>query len=334
MIKVIYLISSFFLSSFLSAQNRFENLFLELPLDSSREQIYDAIKKREFTKEKGYSTLTNNGKIIPTYFGSLNTEYKNLINKKADSIDIQLSKGSISAPEENTYNDLLIFCSYYHFSNKKHADSFFKKKKEEIKTITNKEPYHYDNYLENDKNGYGEKWLDLNNKHLDLGLIITKNKTTYTIQIEYSRYEGSKKLKEQMEISQKELIEYEIDTDSIYTFRNVQNIPTINKCSSDLNKDDLRECVEKNIKKYITRKFDMSIAEKNLNSGKHTIFAKFIIDKIGRTVNIRVHSKNEKVSNHLKKVINSLPKMIPANHNGKKVNTAYGFPLIFRIDDK
>ena len=332
--EIIYLVL-LCLSSLVNAQNEIETLFLDLPINSSRDVIYNRIEKVAVTSQTK-NTIIGRGEKIKTYNGFLNENKKNQINKVSDTISIDLSTGRRNLGK-NTYQDLLIISINYHFSNKQDAYKFFLKKKKEIDVITNEESHHYDNSFENiDKsvryNGFSEKWFNLYDNHTDLDITFKKNtENNFTVALKYSRNEGQPKFTEQYMIETKKITEYNINKDSIYTIENLDNIPLPAECNPDLGKDDLIKCFDNSIRKYVFRKFDMNIASDNLTIGEHRMSSKFIIDKFGEIVNIMVRSENKKVSTHLKKVLNNIPKMKPGTYGGKNVNVSYLLNLTVKI---
>lgn len=56
------------------AQNDLNQLFFNLPLESSRDSIYSAIKKYGFIEKKSNGTVSQNDTIIKTFGGYLKIE--------------------------------------------------------------------------------------------------------------------------------------------------------------------------------------------------------------------------------------------------------------------
>ena len=154
--KILLIILLQFLSLLNShAQNDINKLFFNLPLESSRDTIYSSIKKFGFIEKISNRTISQNDKVIKTFYG-----YLDIKNNTADSIKIQLSTGSSSIENEKYYQNLLIVWTYHHFSNVKTAKEFYHVKKNEIKKILYERPYHFKNYFEdsNITTGYSDKF--------------------------------------------------------------------------------------------------------------------------------------------------------------------------------
>ena len=95
--KILLIILLQFLSLLNShAQNDINKLFFNLPLESSRDTIYSSIKKFGFIEKISNRTISQNDKVIKTFYG-----YLDIKNNTADSIKIQLSTGSSSIETKN-----------------------------------------------------------------------------------------------------------------------------------------------------------------------------------------------------------------------------------------
>ncbi|MFD0991584.1 energy transducer TonB [Tenacibaculum geojense] len=71
------------------------------------------------------------------------------------------------------------------------------------------------------------------------------------------------------------------------------------------------------------------------NNIEGRVYAYFVIDKNGDVVNIKTRGpKNgELLAESIKKLIDKLPKFVPAENNGSKVNVKYTFPINFKLSE-
>ncbi len=98
------------------------------------------------------------------------------------------------------------------------------------------------------------------------------------------------------------------------------------------NKQKLRECMSKKIKRFIDRKFDKSLAEDLGATGTIRINVQFIVDKDGKIKDIRTASRYKELEMEARRVISQLPRMQPGQQRGKPTKVRYILPIIFRIE--
>ena len=195
-----YLKVLFFLITSLSySQNtKTNNLFFKIPLNESRDLIYMyCVESNLFIKEESKNEITKNGKEIKVFSGYLKKLNPELIKRKIDSVEIQLSTGRTSNENEKESNELLILWSYYYTSDSISAKNLYNEFKKQISEICKEKPYHFQNFVkeENDLEerliGYSKKWYFKNEENLEMELkyeIVEDNKK-YLIRVQYSRFE-------------------------------------------------------------------------------------------------------------------------------------------------
>ena len=64
-----------------------------------------------------------------------------------------------------------------------------------------------------------------------------------------------------------------------------------------------------------------------LSAGKKRIFIGFKIDKEGNIIDVQARAPHIDIKEEVLLVMSSLPKMIPAENKGKKLNVKYSIPL-------
>ncbi len=112
-------------------------------------------------------------------------------------------------------------------------------------------------------------------------------------------------------------------------FAAIQNPAIFPGCEK---KRDKKKCFSEKVNKFVTKKFDTGLAEELGLSGVQRMMAVFKVDVNGKITDVRVRSKNPELSAEFKKVVKSLPQMVPASQNGKKVNLLFQLPLVFRVE--
>lgn len=309
------------------AQKDINKLFFNLPLESSRDSIYSSIQKYGFIEKRSNRTISQNDKIIKTFYGYL--DVKTLGNTLADSIKIQLSTGSSYIENDKYYQNLLIVWTYHHFSNVKKAKEFYQVKKKEIKKIISDKPFHFKNYFEdgNITVGYSDKFYEEKGER-EISIEFKREKKEYIIILGYQRNEGEKKLKKEF-IPKKELIVREIDSKNLFQSNNVEQVPIIKKCSTE--NDKSIECLKRNIAGHISNDIDFDAF--GLTAGMHRVFLKFVIDKNAEIINIKVSHKNTRLCEEIMRSINELNIIEPAINKGIKVDFLVDIPLSITVEN-
>ena len=112
-------------------------------------------------------------------------------------------------------------------------------------------------------------------------------------------------------------------------FGTIQKVPTYPGCTGD--NETLKKCFTKNIMQFVGAEFNTKVANKEV-SGKQRIAVKFKIDITGKVTNVQAKSKFKELEIEAVRVINSLPQMLPGEHEGKKVGVQYSLPILFEIE--
>ena len=94
-----------------------------------------------------------------------------------------------------------------------------------------------------------------------------------------------------------------------------------------------KDCFTKMVQNHFTKNFDAKMTnELGLESGKKRVFIGFKIDKLGNIIQVVARAPHKKIEEEVIKLINSLPKMTPGEHNGDKVDVKFSLPILLVID--
>lgn len=89
-----------------------------------------------------------------------------------------------------------------------------------------------------------------------------------------------------------------------------------------------KDCFSKMVQTHFSKNFDNAISNNlGLDSGKKRVFIAFIIDDEGNVVDVKARAPHIDIKNEVIRVMNTLPKMIPGENNGKKVAVKYAIPF-------
>ena len=118
---------------------------------------------------------------------------------------------------------------------------------------------------------------------------------------------------------------------TIYDFKDVERIPQFKSCSSS--GDSSLDCFNKNLVEHIQDNFayPTEAIDKNIE-GK--VYVKFVVNTDGEVVNIEAKGPTDGASleKAAKELVEKLPEFKAAEKNGKKVNTSYEFPVVFKLN--
>ncbi|MGC1203911.1 MAG: energy transducer TonB, partial [Flavobacteriaceae bacterium] len=110
----------------------------------------------------------------------------------------------------------------------------------------------------------------------------------------------------------------------------IEQPPVFPGCE-DLSTDEQRDCMAKNISNHVNSNFNIKLADSLKLTGRQRINVIFKIDTEGNIVDVRSRAPHPGLEEEAIRVIKTLPKMIPGEHKGKKVNVPYSLPIIFQV---
>ncbi|MDY7395864.1 M56 family metallopeptidase [Aureibaculum sp. 2210JD6-5] len=113
-------------------------------------------------------------------------------------------------------------------------------------------------------------------------------------------------------------------------FAAIENAPIFPDCE---NAEDPKKCLQESIQKHVARKFNVDLAKTlGLEPGKKKVYVVFKIDKEGNITDIKSRGPHADLEAEAIRVVNELPKMIPGEHQGKKVGVKYTLPITLLIE--
>ncbi|WP_243456842.1 M56 family metallopeptidase [Polaribacter batillariae] len=112
------------------------------------------------------------------------------------------------------------------------------------------------------------------------------------------------------------------------SFMKIDKAPTFPGCESGD-----KNCFSKMVQKHFSKNFDAKLPNQlNLSSGRKRIFIMFKIDKDGNVVEVKARAPHEKIKEEVLRVMQSLPKMIPGEQDGKPVAVKYSIPFVIAVE--
>lgn len=122
-------------------------------------------------------------------------------------------------------------------------------------------------------------------------------------------------------------------------FAVVDEAPAYPGCEN-LKGDQLKDCTVEKITNHVNTNFNTGLGKKLNIEGKTRIIVQFKIDENGEVHKVRSRSladdseKREALQNEANRVIKNLPKMKPAQMEGKNVAIMYSLPIEFAVPEK
>ena len=118
----------------------------------------------------------------------------------------------------------------------------------------------------------------------------------------------------------------------------VTTLPFFNKkCEKSKTPSELKKCFSNNMSNILIRKFDRHLRHKTTLTGDIKIRSSFVIDTLGKIINVKVKAPNPFLANEIERIIKTIPNVYkPSYFNGKPKNYPFSLPIRFRIkgDDK
>ncbi|MEN8125317.1 MAG: hypothetical protein ABFR32_09310 [Bacteroidota bacterium] len=97
--------------------------------------------------------------------------------------------------------------------------------------------------------------------------------------------------------------------------------------------EEIRACSIKEFEKFVSKNFNTELASNlDLESGDHKIRAFIKIDETGKASVMRVDAEKEEIKKEVVRVIDKLPQMTPATHDGAPVSVSFLLPVNFKIN--
>lgn len=134
------------------------------------------------------------------------------------------------------------------------------------------------------------------------------------------------------QIAEKEEAKTPKDKLDYVPFAVVDQIPLFEECKT-FSKDEQKQCFVKTMEAYITNNMNTKLANEAGLTGKLRVYVLFKIDTNGEVTGIKAGSSSEILNKEAERVVASLPKMIPGQHNGKPVKVAYSLPVLLDLGD-
>ncbi|QCX37526.1 energy transducer TonB [Aureibaculum algae] len=126
-----------------------------------------------------------------------------------------------------------------------------------------------------------------------------------------------------------EVVEEEVVLDDV-PFAIIEDAPIFPGCKG--NKAALKKCLQEKIMGHVGKNFDTNLTnELGLEAGKKRVIVLFSIDRNGNISKVQARGPHARLEKEAIRVVNSLPKMIPAKQRGIPVGVKYTLPITLEV---
>ena len=122
------------------------------------------------------------------------------------------------------------------------------------------------------------------------------------------------------------------DNEDAVPYAVIEKVPAFPKCDQWV--DDARKnCTSSEISKFVNENFDTSLGKQLGLTGVNRVIVQFRIDETGSIVDIKARAPHKELEAEAKRVVASLPQMVPGEQNGKPISVMYSLPIAFKVSE-
>jgi len=136
---------------------------------------------------------------------------------------------------------------------------------------------------------------------------------------------------ETVELDEIEEVVEEEDIVEDVAFAVIEEAPIYPGCKGT--KAQRKKCLQEKVKALVNKKFNTGLAgELGLTAGKKKVYVLFRIDRKGNVSDVRARGPHKRLEKEAIRVVNLLPKMIPARQRGRPVGVKYTLPITLLVE--
>ncbi|NJY62055.1 blaR1 peptidase M56 [Salinimicrobium sp. CDJ15-81-2] len=125
----------------------------------------------------------------------------------------------------------------------------------------------------------------------------------------------------------------EVDENLPIPFAVVEQVPVFPGCENLATSKEQKECMSNKITDFVSRNFNTNLGKELGVTGINRIYVKFKVSKDGEVTSVESRAPHPKLGAEAERVINILPNMEPAVHNGEEVAILYSLPIVFNVPE-
>ena len=116
-------------------------------------------------------------------------------------------------------------------------------------------------------------------------------------------------------------------------FAVIEQVPVYPGCENLGNNEEQKKCMSQKIQDHVIANFNSDMGKDVGLTGVNRVVVQFKIDKNGEIVDVNARAPHPKLVEEAKRVVSSLPKMIPGQQKGKNVGVMYSLPIVFEVNE-
>jgi len=116
---------------------------------------------------------------------------------------------------------------------------------------------------------------------------------------------------------------------SEFPFEAIDEVPVFPGCEKLTDNVERRKCLSDNIYKYVDKNLNTKRIKQLGLKGEMKVAVIFKINEEGVITDVKSRAPHPALEKEAKRVISSIPKMIPAKYRGKGVVVSYSLPITF-----
>jgi len=126
-----------------------------------------------------------------------------------------------------------------------------------------------------------------------------------------------------------EVVEEEVIVDDV-PFAVIEDAPIFPGCKGS--KKELKKCLQESILSHVGKNFNTNLTQElGLEEGKKRVIVLFSIDRNGNIAKVQARGPHARLEKEAIRVVQSLPKMIPAKQRGVAVGIKYTLPITLEV---
>jgi len=127
-----------------------------------------------------------------------------------------------------------------------------------------------------------------------------------------------------------EIVEAEIPVDVDVPFTVIEDKPMFEQCKN-VPKAEQFACFKENLDKHVRKTFEYpEIAQEMGIQGR--VYVNFRINKDGSITIINTRAPDKSLDKEARRIINSLPKLIPGKQRGRPTPVTFAYPIVFKLN--
>ncbi|APG60497.1 M56 family metallopeptidase [Christiangramia salexigens] len=112
----------------------------------------------------------------------------------------------------------------------------------------------------------------------------------------------------------------------------IEKVPAFPGCEEWAH-DVLKNCTSDKISQFVTKNFNTDLGKELGLTGFNRVLVQFRISETGKIVDVKARAPHPELVKEAKRVISSLPDMIPGEQNGRPVSVMYSLPIAFKVSE-